>query len=283
MDLPPSHRRRNLCGYGPLLRPPGPIRSLTSGATRRPSPYPSCTNVDARNRTASYPSDDEDFEKSCFNDVYFSNEEKAPSSRNVHFQSTQPSYTPPPSTSLDTKDKASAALDGDEDSMDSEEDDKIPKPNGEVGRPDRGGYNLKIALGWEDDRYDKVKVSTMDAHHLLISHRHQAFINNLVDNHLDGKIPLTEQTSANAQTVRDKVDIFSIALLSLVIAHKSYQAVVKYKFLDEYQDHWATTDFIKTCLKVRKKHWKRRKGRKQVLAEARERKEKKKSAAVVPC
>lgn len=164
MDLPPSHRRRILRGYGPLLRPSGPIRSSTSGATRRPSPYPS--------RTASHPSDDEDFEKSCFNDVYFSDEEKTPSSRNVRFQSTQPSRTPPPSSSPGTKDKTSAALDDDEDSTDGEEDDKISKPNGDVGRPGRGGYNLKIALGWEDERYDKVKVSTMNAHDLFISHRH---------------------------------------------------------------------------------------------------------------
>lgn len=46
-----------------------------------------------------------------------------------------PSCTPPPSTSLGTKDKASTALDSDEDSKDSEEDDKIPKSNGEVGQP----------------------------------------------------------------------------------------------------------------------------------------------------
>lgn len=169
MDLPPSHRRRNLRGYGPLLRPSGPIRSSTFGDTHRSSPYPSRTNVDARNRTASHPSDDEDFEKSCFNDVYCSDEE-VPSSRTVRFQSTQPSRTPPPSTSPGTKDKTSAASNDDEDSTDDEEDGKIPKPSGEVGRPNRGGYNLRVTLGWEDDRYDKVKVSTMNAHNLHISH-----------------------------------------------------------------------------------------------------------------
>ncbi|KAI5988138.1 hypothetical protein EDC04DRAFT_2912605 [Pisolithus marmoratus] len=35
---------------------------------------------------------------------------------------------------------------------------KIPKPNGEVGRPGRGGYNLKDQLGWGEDGFKKLKV-----------------------------------------------------------------------------------------------------------------------------
>lgn len=41
----------------------------------------------------------------------------------------------------------------------SEDDTKlIPKPNGEVGRPGRGGYTLLNALGWHQDDYRTVKV-----------------------------------------------------------------------------------------------------------------------------
>ncbi|KAJ3898158.1 hypothetical protein F5879DRAFT_927268 [Lentinula edodes] len=34
---------------------------------------------------------------------------------------------------------------------------KIPKPPGEVGRPGRGGYNLRKTLGWSRQDYDNVK------------------------------------------------------------------------------------------------------------------------------
>ncbi|KAJ3848114.1 hypothetical protein EV368DRAFT_86965 [Lentinula lateritia] len=37
---------------------------------------------------------------------------------------------------------------------------KIPKPPGEVGRPGRGGYNLRKILGWSKQDYDDVKVRT---------------------------------------------------------------------------------------------------------------------------
>ena len=34
----------------------------------------------------------------------------------------------------------------------------IPKPEGEAGRPGRGGYNLEEALGWEHKKYCRIKV-----------------------------------------------------------------------------------------------------------------------------
>ena len=46
---------------------------------------------------------------------------------------------------------------------DSECDDShlIAKPDGEAGRPGRGGYNLEGALKWEHKKYLKVKVSLL--------------------------------------------------------------------------------------------------------------------------
>jgi hypothetical protein len=35
---------------------------------------------------------------------------------------------------------------------------KIPKPEGEVGRPGRGGYSLETALSWDAERFKKLKV-----------------------------------------------------------------------------------------------------------------------------
>ena len=36
---------------------------------------------------------------------------------------------------------------------------KIPKPKGEPGRSNSGGYNLQEALGWEEKRYSEFTVS----------------------------------------------------------------------------------------------------------------------------
>ena len=50
---------------------------------------------------------------------------------------------------------------------DSDDDDEhgvvglIPKPAGEAGRPGRGGYNLKEALGWTATDFDQLKVHTV--------------------------------------------------------------------------------------------------------------------------
>lgn len=35
---------------------------------------------------------------------------------------------------------------------------KIPKPEGEAGRPGRGGYNLKVQLAWNAVTFSKLKV-----------------------------------------------------------------------------------------------------------------------------
>ena len=38
----------------------------------------------------------------------------------------------------------------------------IPKPNGEAGRPGRGGYNVEESLGWPTKEYRQLKVGYSD-------------------------------------------------------------------------------------------------------------------------
>ena len=38
------------------------------------------------------------------------------------------------------------------------DDGKIPKPEGEVGRPGRGGYNLHDSLGWQSNQFARLRV-----------------------------------------------------------------------------------------------------------------------------
>jgi hypothetical protein len=46
----------------------------------------------------------------------------------------------------------------DSDSEDEEDEALIPKPEGEAGRPGRGGYNVENALGWPGNEYRRLKV-----------------------------------------------------------------------------------------------------------------------------
>ncbi|KAJ3806576.1 hypothetical protein F5876DRAFT_80554 [Lentinula aff. lateritia] len=98
----------------------------------------------------------------------------------------------------------------------------IPKPPGEVGRPGRGGYNLKKILGWPKEDYDNVK----------------EFVKTLV-NSLDCTIPFTEQSFDDLSSIRQ-------------------QAIKKFDFLNKYQKHWVVDDFIRCRLKYQKTSHNRR-------------------------
>ncbi|KAJ4496243.1 hypothetical protein C8J55DRAFT_414311 [Lentinula edodes] len=100
---------------------------------------------------------------------------------------------------------------------DDSDDDLIPKPPGEVGRPNRGGYSLFLVLGWPKKKYDKVK----------------NFINDLVEKHLDCGLPMSEQAREDLKKVRIK-------------------ATEKFVFLKEYSGLWVTNDFIRNHLKYQK-------------------------------
>ncbi|KAJ3765838.1 hypothetical protein FB446DRAFT_709137 [Lentinula raphanica] len=97
------------------------------------------------------------------------------------------------------------------------DEDLIAKPPGEVGRPNRGGYNLCDALGWPKHEYKTV----------------MKFINQAVEDHLVGDLPLRKQSMSAVQKVRNLT-------------------IKKYPILEEYKDLWVIDDFIRCHLKVRK-------------------------------
>ena len=45
---------------------------------------------------------------------------------------------------------------------------KIPKPDGEAGRPSRGGYNLESALKWDTNRFKTFKVRSHLSDEILL-------------------------------------------------------------------------------------------------------------------
>lgn len=68
----------------------------------------------------------------------------------------------PPSSHTNVGGAGARDLEGRRDELDDggrSDDDLIAKPEGEVGRPRRGGYNLHHVLGWPTSQYDEIGVS----------------------------------------------------------------------------------------------------------------------------
>ncbi|KAK7436120.1 hypothetical protein VKT23_019322 [Stygiomarasmius scandens] len=108
----------------------------------------------------------------------------------------------------------------------------IPKPDGENRRPGRGGYALKTVLSWDPKEYKKV----------------QDFVRELVNTTLPKNIhtPFTLQPTAVLDPLRK-------------------QMVEKFLRLRQYEDNWATDDFIRAALKSRQIQLKNRKLRVQAV------------------
>ncbi|PPQ86602.1 hypothetical protein CVT26_015011 [Gymnopilus dilepis] len=93
---------------------------------------------------------------------------------------------------------------------------KIPKPQGEPGRPHSGGYTLsKMLKGWGHD-------------FKIIS----GFIKDEADKMLDTTICYKNQPQALIDTICDL-------------------ASARFPILDKYENHWPVRDILKTHIKYR--------------------------------
>ncbi|KAL0059702.1 hypothetical protein AAF712_013535 [Marasmius tenuissimus] len=94
---------------------------------------------------------------------------------------------------------------------------KIPKPEGEAGRPKRGGYNLEEKLGWDSKVLSQVK----------------SFVKDQVLSKLNCSAPFTSQPPDKLEEIRAS-------------------AIDKFPMLMRYEDCWAVDDFIRCHLKYQK-------------------------------
>ncbi|KAJ3745229.1 hypothetical protein EV361DRAFT_954500 [Lentinula raphanica] len=99
----------------------------------------------------------------------------------------------------------------------------IPKPEGEVGRPGRGGYNLRTTLNWPYKRWKLV----------------HGFIRNRVLATLDCSLPFSDQPLLKLQAIRD-------------------EALTKFTFLSDYEKLWVVDDLVRCRLKYEKSALKRK-------------------------
>ncbi|KAL0063777.1 hypothetical protein AAF712_009334 [Marasmius tenuissimus] len=93
----------------------------------------------------------------------------------------------------------------------------IPKPEGEAGRPRRGGYNLEEQLGWEEKFFKQVK----------------SFVKQAVIDKLDPLVPFTSQPSGQLQEIRD-------------------MTTAEFPALRRYVDCWVVDDLIRCLLKYQR-------------------------------
>ncbi|KAI6030170.1 hypothetical protein EDC04DRAFT_101086 [Pisolithus marmoratus] len=103
--------------------------------------------------------------------------------------------------------------------------DKIPKPNGEAGRPGRGGYNLEEQLGWSADDFKKLK----------------RFINKAMEQHLD---------TTKCRSLQDLNALGTVCDL----------ATAKFPDLENFAHCWPVLDQIQMRLKYlsSRARWRRR-------------------------
>ncbi|KAF9021880.1 hypothetical protein BDZ89DRAFT_1137706 [Hymenopellis radicata] len=102
------------------------------------------------------------------------------------------------------------------------------RPDGEVGRPGRGGYNLQKTLGLSDKEYKAFKVRywpNTASFVTQISEHQQKQFNPIVDRHLDYSVVFVSQPAKVMKTVQDEI-------LKLVPGFASYE------------DNWPVRDFI---------------------------------------
>ncbi len=89
---------------------------------------------------------------------------------------------------------------------DSESDDShlIAKPDGEAGRPGRGGYNLEDALKWEHKKYLKVKVILYESNANIYSYD-QKYVKKLIGQYLEPTKNFISQTTSSIRVVQQMV------------------------------------------------------------------------------
>jgi hypothetical protein len=75
----------------------------------------------------------------------------------VRFRTSTPSDSDGDSEASEASSLTTLPSDLDMD-MDGSDDERVPKPQGEAGRPKRGGYTLKVALNWKAKDYKTLKV-----------------------------------------------------------------------------------------------------------------------------
>jgi hypothetical protein len=90
------------------------------------------------------------------------------------------------------------------------EEEPIPKPEGEAGRPSRGGYSLATELKWEAGAFKKLQVSLAAFRSWELPNVFQKCVHTLIDQHLDPTLSYQPQNESLRQTVRNAVSTFFV-------------------------------------------------------------------------
>jgi len=101
----------------------------------------------------------------------------------------------------------------------------IPKPKGVVGRIKEGGYSLIKVLGWEREQYNEI----------------QAYVRQQAAMHCDTRLNYRSQSEN------------TILRVCLTVRQK-------YDFMNRYEGHWVTKDFLMVYLSNSKNYHRKVRG-----------------------
>ena len=122
----------------------------------------------------------------------------------------------------------------------------IPKPPGEAGRPQSGGFNLEVSLGWPKPTFQKILVSPvarLDTNWLTPMQRYT---------HLQASCELdtTKSYSSQGKGKVEKVCIAVSFLFPLSFSnYLSMQVALHYPLVSKYCDLWPVRCILKLHLK----------------------------------
>ncbi|KAG6373935.1 hypothetical protein JVT61DRAFT_6097 [Boletus reticuloceps] len=125
---------------------------------------------------------------------------------------------------------------------------RIPKPNGEAGRPGRGGYNLEEKLGWGEDGFKELKNL----------HNEQKFVNKAIRCHLDVTKCRSLQDRQALDSVKYKVSQTTYCQWRNH-TYWSLQALERFPDLIDFENCWPVFDLIQLRLKYTSSQCRQRK------------------------
>ena len=137
-ELRPNPRRRS-----------GPTSTSSVAASHLPSSPFSSTRTKSRLSTPRHPTPSRGLDDGA----------------RVKSRATTPSKGDPP---LFDEDSDLSPLSDDSEEVDDSIQKLIPKPPGTPGRPDSGGYNLAVAMGWSPTAFKQLQVRIISSHLVLV-------------------------------------------------------------------------------------------------------------------
>jgi hypothetical protein len=146
----------------------------------------------------------------------------------------------------DTSDSELTSINDSDSKSDHDDSHLIAKPDGEAGRPGRGGYNLEVALKWEHKKYLKVKVSDSYEYNATVYSYGQKYVKKLIEQYLEPQKNFISQSTSGIRVVQQMVCSYRH---HIHVCLEILQTALQFPELRDYADLWPVMDMVRLNLK----------------------------------